>query len=774
MLFGEPGVGRCLVAPDGSVLRANREWLRSTGFSLDDVLGADIIELFPETRDLALALHARVRAGHHVDVPRHAQRIDGRETWWEGNIAPVPMQQGTGLLITARDITREFSSHEHASSPALGDERSSSSLLEQQQLAAAERLHALSTQLIQADHIKALYERILDTAVAIMRADYASIQMLDEARGELLLLGHRGFNPDAAKFWEWVRPASQSTCGVALRTGERVVASDVERCEWMAGSDDLQTYLRTGIHAVQTTPLLSRSGAVIGMISTHWREPHDPSPGDLRMMDLLARQAADLIDRKRVEDALRESEARFRTVIENSRDGIHVLDVATGRYVFASPAHLALTGFSADELREMTREAACERVHPDDRELPIQQQRDIIAGVTPGCTVEYRWKVKSGEYRWFSDSRSAVRDPHGAVVSLVGVSRDITDRKRAELARREDEERYRTLFESIDQGFCIVEVLFDGAVPVDYRFLEVNPVFEQQTGIASAVGRRMREIAPEHEEHWFQIYGQVALTGEPVRFENPARALGRFYEVYAFRVGPAEQRRVAILFSDITERKRATEELLEADRRKTEFLAMLSHELRNPLAPIRNSICLLERAAPGGEQATRRKAVIEPPNRAPHATRRRPARRHPHLAREDPAPAERVDLREIVRKTANDQRARFERSRVDLRVELFAGAGLGERGRDPHRAGRREPAAQRREVHAERGRRDGQREQVGHGRDRRARQRRRDEARRDRAHVGALRPGGPIAGEDAGRSRPGPLAGEGARRAPRRGGACPE
>ena len=408
------------------------------------------------------------------------------------------------------------------------------------------------------------------------------------------------------------------------------------------------------------------------MISTHWREPHDPSPGDLRMMDLLARQAADLIDRKRVEDALRESEARFRTVIENSRDGIHVLDVATGRYVFASPAHLALTGFSADELREMTREAACERVHPDDRELPIQQQRDIIAGVTPGCTVEYRWKVKSGEYRWFSDSRSAVRDPHGAVVSLVGVSRDITDRKRAELARREDEERYRTLFESIDQGFCIVEVLFDGAVPVDYRFLEVNPVFEQQTGIASAVGRRMREIAPEHEEHWFQIYGQVALTGEPVRFENPARALGRFYEVYAFRVGPAEQRRVAILFSDITERKRATEELLEADRRKTEFLAVLSHELRNPLAPIRNSICLLERAAPASEPATRARQIIR--------------RQTEHLTRlvDDLLDVTRiscgkiqlqqslVDLREIVRKTANDQHARFEQSRVDLRVELFA------------------------------------------------------------------------------------------------------
>jgi PAS domain S-box-containing protein len=133
---------------------------------------------------------------------------------------------------------------------------------------------------------------------------------------------------------------------------------------------------------------------------------------------------------------------------------------------------------------------------------------------------------------------------------------------------RESEERYRTLFDSIDEGFCVVEVLFDDADNVlDYRFLEVNRVFEKQTGISNAVGRRMREIAPTHEEHWFQIYGQIALTGESRRFENPAHALGRFYDVYAFRVGRPEQRHVAILFNDITERKQIEEALHESEER---------------------------------------------------------------------------------------------------------------------------------------------------------------------------------------------------------------
>ena len=127
---------------------------------------------------------------------------------------------------------------------------------------------------------------------------------------------------------------------------------------------------------------------------------------------------------------------------------------------------------------------------------------------------------------------------------------------------RESEEKYRALFNSIDEGFCVIEVLFDDADnALDYRFLEVNRVFEKQTGISNAAGRRMREIAPEHEEHWFEIYGHIALTGESRRFENPALALGRFYDVYAFRVGRPEQRQVAILFNDITKRKQTEEAL---------------------------------------------------------------------------------------------------------------------------------------------------------------------------------------------------------------------
>ncbi|SEM75998.1 hypothetical protein SAMN05443254_103588 [Bradyrhizobium sp. OK095] len=138
----------------------------------------------------------------------------------------------------------------------------------------------------------------------------------------------------------------------------------------------------------------------------------------------------------------------------------------------------------------------------------------------------------------------------------------LTERQKAESALAEREERYRTLFNSIDEGFCIIE-FFDGPHgPLsDYVHVEANPAYTQHAGIPNVVGQKVREMVPGEAEGWVELYGGVLRTGQPIRFERELIATGRYLELAAFRVEPASRKQVAVLFQDITARKRAEREL---------------------------------------------------------------------------------------------------------------------------------------------------------------------------------------------------------------------
>jgi PAS domain S-box-containing protein len=144
---------------------------------------------------------------------------------------------------------------------------------------------------------------------------------------------------------------------------------------------------------------------------------------------------------------------------------------------------------------------------------------------------------------------------------------DAVARARAEDALRASETRYRTLFEAIDAGFCILQMKIDAqGQAVDYRFDEVNPAFGRQTGLFEAQGRWIRDLTPDFEQHWVDLYGRVARTREPARYENASEALGRWFDVYAFAIDGPDDGRVAVLFNDISERKQAELELTELNR----------------------------------------------------------------------------------------------------------------------------------------------------------------------------------------------------------------
>ena len=109
----------------------------------------------------------------------------------------------------------------------------------------------------------------------------------------------------------------------------------------------------------------------------------------------------------------------------------------------------------------------------------------------------------------------------------------------------------------MDQGYCILQIMFDGSgEPTDASFLDVNPAFEKHTGIANAAGKPLRQLVPGIESKWLEIFSRVAATGEASRFEEESKALGRWFDLYVFRVGAPDERKVAVLITDVTERKR--------------------------------------------------------------------------------------------------------------------------------------------------------------------------------------------------------------------------
>jgi PAS domain S-box-containing protein len=333
----------------------------------------------------------------------------------------------------------------------------------------------------------------------------------------------------------------------------------------------------------------------------------------------------DITERKRLEDLLKEAEERYRRLFETANDGMVLLEKCEGKITHTNPATERMLGYSQKESIGNTLQGIGVLLDMGDFQTTMQNLNKI--GIIHYNNVPV--KTKSGQH---IDTDIYLVDRARLVQCNI---RDISERKRAEYKLSESEKQYRTLFNTIDEGFCIIEVIFDeNEKPIDYRFLEINPSFVKQTGLIDAQGKRMRELAPKHEDHWFEIYGKIAVTGQPVRFVNRAEQLHRWYDVYAFRLGHPENRQVAILFNDITERKRVedeikeysaeliikneelrdmTQQLWQAAKLATmgELSASIAHELNNPLATVTLRVESLLAKAQAGSSIQRELGIIE-------------------------------------------------------------------------------------------------------------------------------------------------------------------
>jgi PAS domain S-box-containing protein len=254
---------------------------------------------------------------------------------------------------------------------------------------------------------------------------------------------------------------------------------------------------------------------------------------------------------------------RLAAIAEYSDDAIISKDLS-GVITSWNLAAERMFGYSGQEMLGKPMKA----IIPPDR---LDEERRILAQIIRGEVIDHFETMrvgKDGKSIAVSVTVSPIKDRDGKIIGASKIARDISARKLAEEAVRHSEAQYRTLFDTLIEGFCTIEVIFDAdGKTVDFRFLETNPAFEKQTGLHNAQGKLMRDLAPNHEAHWFEIFGKIALTGEPAQFENEAKALGRHYDVCAYRVGGPESRKVAVLFNDITERKRAEAAVRESEDR---------------------------------------------------------------------------------------------------------------------------------------------------------------------------------------------------------------
>ena len=294
-----------------------------------------------------------------------------------------------------------------------------------------------------------------------------------------------------------------------------------------------------------------------------------------------ARTPAALVEPE-IHDQTPEIAVAIRLIADAIPQMVWVADAA-GHAIFFNQQWTDYTGIPTGPIA--AEEVSQNFIHPDDDAYTIEAWNEALKSGHI-FNLEHRIRSASGEYRWFLVRAEPYRDPEtGEIVQWFGTSTDVHDHKMAQAALKQSEERYRSLFNSIDEGFCIIEIMFDqGGNPYDYRFCEVNPTFEQQTGLHDVAGKTMRELAPNNEQHWFDIYGRVAVTGEPIRFENEAKALNRWFDVYAFRADDPGANKVAILFKDITDRKQ-----IEAQTRHA--------SLHDPLTGLPNRAMLYEYAS---------------------------------------------------------------------------------------------------------------------------------------------------------------------------------
>ena len=443
---------------DGVISAWNPAAERMFGYTEREAIGQPITMLIPP--DLLEEEHEilrRLRAGERIDH-YETVRVTRTGECLDVSLTISPLRDPAGTVIGCSKIARDITKAKQAGAALWRSEQRLT-----REVAGAKTLQSISTRLISESTPESLYDQLLRAAMELMASDAACLQMLAADNTSLRLLAWTNFHPDCVPFWERVAVGVGSTCSKALSDNQRVVVTDVEACAFMAGTQELLEYRRAGVRAVQSTPLRSRTGRLLGMLSTHWRTPHTSTEEDFRFFDVLARQAADLIERALAEEAVRESEERFR-LIANSAPVMIWMSGTDNDITYLNQTWLDYAGQPLDAAVEKVQAMV---LHPDEAERCREVYERAFEQRVP-FQLEHRLRRRDGEYRWVVTAGVPRYNADRAFVGYIGTSVDITERKLAEgiissqklIEAHEEESRRiaRELHDDINQRLALLNM----------------------------------------------------------------------------------------------------------------------------------------------------------------------------------------------------------------------------------------------------------------------------------------------------------------------------
>jgi PAS domain S-box-containing protein len=642
--FENATIGLHWVGPDGTILRANRAELEMLGYSREEYVGHPIAD-FHADKDVIFDILKRLQAGEKLD------EYPARLRCKDGSIRDVLIDSSVmwrdGEFVHTRCFTRDVTERKRAEAALRQSQEQLAAELE-----ATTRLHALSTRLLTAVDLHEALDDVLQGALLACRAKFGNVQLFNPESHALEIIAQRGFREDFLEHFRTVRIDEGSACAQAMRNEERIIIEDVEL-------DPPYEPLRhvaaaAGYRAVQSTPLKNREGSVIGMLSTHYSQPHRPSERDLRLLDLHARHAADLIVRHAFEEALRRSEAQFRQLADAMPQIVWTAR-PDGNIDYLNRRWTEFTGLPDT----VGNEGLGQIFHPDD--APPAAERWAVS-LRTGAPFEMELRLldrRQQSYRWYLNRTVAVHDDAGKVARWFGTGTDIHEQKRAEESSRFLAEASAALAGVVDYESTLQKVA-NLAVPyfADWSAVDVAnddgtlrrlAVAHQDPAKIALVHELVREYPPE--PHAPVGAFAVLRTGEPEIISDisdellvqeakderhlrlirslglksylcvPLVVSGQTLGVLTFATAESGRRYTEAdlaLAMDLAHRAavaientRLYQALRDADRRKDEFLATLAHELRNPLAPIRNALQILKLPRVDVETAERSRSMME-------------------------------------------------------------------------------------------------------------------------------------------------------------------